>query len=654
MKVRIKKISIRRFRSFGQVEIEATRLNIYSGKNNSGKSNILRALNLFFNSQSNYGVPFNYFEDYNKAFRGAAGGKREVQIEISFVGTGNGALKDDFSICRTFSEGSSSPETQYKSTDEKVNAAIQARNGNITRQFTAFLNKIEYLYIPAVRDRSFVCSLLLKFEQVIKSAARGDQFDKAIGELSTILSDVSKGISLNFNKYMQMPATASLSSNVTDILGAVEVNVESGLQIQDKKSSGKGHRIRNVPVNLFSSGDGIVMAYLVYFLAFLTKNDRKNYIWGFEEPENSLEYSKIEDLAHQFYDEFSNQAQIFVTTHSPAFINLRERDGVSLYRVYIEPHFANSEGQQSSPNKRLTRVEKLEAIRKQLSLLEWSDPRRAVLDDELHLAEQSKAIEEMAYSVRREREHLAKERQEFENKNASVLNNFPDKIFVCEDDRGVELWRHLLKEAHISTVDVISSGGCCSNQVENWATLQQRYNPGYSPKIFREIDRDGMLYSQVKVVSECLSEKYEKTFEKYTVGVLPVCEIENFSILCSNNFEKFPKEYCQIEAHRLLEIDRHFTKTIEDKMTQMLKLTGDNNEFPTIKSTESNKRIEEMRNVATTNFLQQMPGKELSKLIRNFNPMKTLTQLNYSEFPQLLLDYLGLVKDFFDETYHSS
>ncbi len=652
MKVRIKKISIRRFRSFGQVEIEATRLNIYSGKNNSGKSNILRALNLFFNSQSNYGVPFNYFEDYNKAFRGAAGGKREVQIEISFVGTGDGALKDGFSICRTFSEGSSSPETQYKSTNAKINAAIQARNGNITRQFTAFLNKIEYLYIPAVRDKFFIRSLLLKFEQVIKSAARGEQFDKAIDELSTILGDVSKGISLNFNTYMQMPATASLSSNVTDILGAIEINVESGLQIQDKKSSSKGHRIRNVPINLFSSGDGIVMAYLVYFLAFLTKNDKKNYIWGFEEPENSLEYSKIEDLAHQFYCEFSNQAQIFITTHSPAFINLREQDGVSLYRVYIEPHLASG-GQQPSPNKRLTHVEKLETIRKQLSLLDWNDPRRTVLDDELHLAEQSRAIEEIACSVRQERERLAKEYQEFEKKNASLLNNFPDKIFVCEDDRGTELWRHLLKEARIDKVHVISSSGCCNNQVENWTVIQQHYKPEYYPKIFREIDRDGMMDRQAEVVSEYLNKKYEGVFKKYNVGVLPVCEIENFSILCNNNYEKIPGEYHQIEASRLLKIDRHFTKTIEDKLTQMLKLTGDNNEFPTIKSTSSHKKIEEMRCIATANFVQQMPGKELSKLIQNFNPVKTLMNLTYPDFPEPLRDYLAKVKDFFDDGHPS-
>lgn len=105
MKVRIKKISIKRFRSFGQVDIDASQLNIYSGKNNAGKSNILRALNLFFNLQSNYGVQYNHADDYNKSFRGATGGQRAIRIELTFAGTGEAALKDDFTICKTFPEG---------------------------------------------------------------------------------------------------------------------------------------------------------------------------------------------------------------------------------------------------------------------------------------------------------------------------------------------------------------------------------------------------------------------------------------------------------------------------------------------------------------------------------------------------------------------
>lgn len=42
-------------------------------------------------------------------------------------------------------------------------------------------------------------------------------------------------------------------------------------------------------------------------------------IWGFEEPENGVELSKAFEMANDF-EEFSQDIQMFITTHSPAFI----------------------------------------------------------------------------------------------------------------------------------------------------------------------------------------------------------------------------------------------------------------------------------------------------------------------------------------------
>ena len=66
----IEKIEIKSFRSFGNQRKNKTQitnikdLNILSGANDSGKSNILRALNLFFNQKTN----LNKFIDFNKDF----------------------------------------------------------------------------------------------------------------------------------------------------------------------------------------------------------------------------------------------------------------------------------------------------------------------------------------------------------------------------------------------------------------------------------------------------------------------------------------------------------------------------------------------------------------------------------------------------------
>jgi AAA15 family ATPase/GTPase len=80
----IEKIIISKFRSFGKKEeIICGDLNIFSGGNDVGKSNVLKALNLFFNEKTNLYDRYNFEHDYNKWFRDSnVGGERNIEIEI--------------------------------------------------------------------------------------------------------------------------------------------------------------------------------------------------------------------------------------------------------------------------------------------------------------------------------------------------------------------------------------------------------------------------------------------------------------------------------------------------------------------------------------------------------------------------------------------
>ncbi|MBL0098685.1 MAG: AAA family ATPase [Saprospiraceae bacterium] len=69
----ISKIEIKHFRSFDggkdqpKVRIEGLKdINVFSGSNDSGKSNVLRALNLFFNNEISPGVKFEKERDFSK------------------------------------------------------------------------------------------------------------------------------------------------------------------------------------------------------------------------------------------------------------------------------------------------------------------------------------------------------------------------------------------------------------------------------------------------------------------------------------------------------------------------------------------------------------------------------------------------------------
>lgn len=58
----IEQINIQYYRSIKDAKVKAVNeLNVFSGKNDVGKSNVLKALDLFFNKKET-----NFFEDFNK------------------------------------------------------------------------------------------------------------------------------------------------------------------------------------------------------------------------------------------------------------------------------------------------------------------------------------------------------------------------------------------------------------------------------------------------------------------------------------------------------------------------------------------------------------------------------------------------------------
>jgi AAA15 family ATPase/GTPase len=399
----IKSIEIHRFRSIANTKIEISDINIFSGRNNCGKSNILRALNLFFNSETTHDSPYSFSKDYNVAFTGQATGKREIKITIHFLPTGKGALRHEFSIARIFDD-SSTIDTIYSSSNETIQESLDRRDGTIRRQFTRFLNKIRYIYVPAVRDKTFIKSLFLNFEEVVKNTP-GEALDKKLDELSEVIATRSRGIGEEFSRFLNLPTKATLSAEIKDTLASVDVEVFSGIQIT-RRRMGKP-KIEDIPTSIFSSGDGVLMSYLAYFLSHLSKKSiNAYYVWGFEEPENSLEYTKVQQLAQAFVSDFSKHAQILLTTHSHAFISLSRSEGCRLFRVFIKHHDVSS----NAPNKKATEV--VEISRLQQLTLKLADVGNLKTDEyellarELHLVEFSQEIEDAVTELIERRREL--------------------------------------------------------------------------------------------------------------------------------------------------------------------------------------------------------------------------------------------------------
>lgn len=634
----IHRVEVEHYRSLGKVSFELSDLNIFSGLNNSGKSNILRALNLFFNGESRFGEPYSHDLDYSKAYGGHAGNKREIKITVHFHPVGESYLSKPFFITKRFSIDVNNPVPEFHSDDpaieERLHPVIKksAADGNVTRQFNTFLSSIRYFYIPAVRDKLFAQRMFGHFEQALAASAQS-KIDDSLIAISESLTDISQEVSEDFEKFMGLATQAAVASNLLDILGTISVRVKTPIVLTKH-----GGEKEDIFVDLFSSGDGVLMSYLPHFLDYLAKKmKRRQVIWGFEEPENSLEYSKIQKLAELFSSEFNKRAQILITTHSPAFINLKDTNKhILFYRVYQD---FLSTGKPKKPLSVIKTIEEL--VRRQATLFDNGkilSEEYEKLTKELFFVEQSSEIEKLVKQIQEGANAHRLAEQEFIDKHRSMR---PAKIFVCEDDHveTKKAWGDLLESCGVEGVTVFSSGGATSNQVEGWLKIVRQTDETYDPKIFRVIDGDGLTSTMQAAICGTRANS-----SQYRYRVFPLNEFENLAVLTDN--ENFNENFWITNQEV---IKNHFDITAEQTCKSWAsKFVGDpEKELFVNKSGATMSVVQTMRAEALRAWKVGMPGKEMCKLIPNYKVNQKISSIKNENLPQELRPLIDEVKTFF-------
>ena len=81
----IEKIRIKNFRSILDETIELQDFNCFVGRNDCGKSNVLKALNLFFNGYTEPNQSFDFEKDYSKYAVKKAHRAQEVEISVYVI-----------------------------------------------------------------------------------------------------------------------------------------------------------------------------------------------------------------------------------------------------------------------------------------------------------------------------------------------------------------------------------------------------------------------------------------------------------------------------------------------------------------------------------------------------------------------------------------
>jgi predicted ATPase len=335
----IREIEIRYFRSIYNLKLKnLIDCTVFSGKNDSGKSNILKALNLFFNNQTDWKTPFLFQNDFNldrlaEVREERIKGKQFIQISITFF-RGNSysnTLPITFTVKKQWDRYSSFPKVSDNLEQLLEKGKIRNSKINIIRRsLTGFLNKVQFEYVPAIKDqRLFDHVLNLLQKDIIElSIKKGQKISEDITSVSNKFQSNVESLAEEFKKSTEIDTLIGLPTDPSELFQVLNVTTKFGNANQ-----------YNISMN--NRGDGIRLRYLPSLFYYLAQNHNGYYILGFEEPENSMEYSLTTKMAKDFQIKYSKNSQIFITSHSSAFF-ISYANNSTLYRVFKDGYSSSA------------------------------------------------------------------------------------------------------------------------------------------------------------------------------------------------------------------------------------------------------------------------------------------------------------------------
>lgn len=304
----ISQISIRNFRSIASADISASWITTLVGANDAGKSNVLRALNLFFNGETNPGEKFDFKRDFNQFAETRSRRASQTEVRIRFQ------------LPESYRRPDQPEEIEWRK--------IWRQEGEVSRMETrtfadgsefpirsripALLDRIRFTYVPAIKDRAFFADLQGRLYDVLSSVAEGPLKESA-SAFQTQLGQQLADLLITLQTTFGAEATMRLPDNLREIFESLEIN--SGDIPLSRR--GDGVKIRHIPM--------ILKFIAVKRDELLTRGGvRYTHLWGFEEPENNVEMSSAFKMANEFVELISEKDhfQLLITTHSPIFYRL--------------------------------------------------------------------------------------------------------------------------------------------------------------------------------------------------------------------------------------------------------------------------------------------------------------------------------------------
>lgn len=331
--VGIEKFKIANFRSFKDKENllkGLTSLNVIVGKNNVGKTNILRAIHLFF-----YPDSYDAISDRNMIKQITGGATKDPKLAIDVLD--DELIPGITSRYRIICDINNSAGNYY-SIEGSEDAARKLKNSSAIKTYL---------------DKKFKCVYLSTTDEDIASQAENLVSDMILQYYKQKNKQVKTTIEEFENKHNALVSTfrENIAEIESELQGQFEVLTEINLDVKPRLKISPNKNItdfllENMELKLDDSyvqdlgnkGAGIQRASLILLSLFLLNEifSRKNKIILLDEPEAFLYpllVKKVKEVLEKTIVD-KNNFQIFLTTHSPDF--LREVNNPTYCFVNVE------------------------------------------------------------------------------------------------------------------------------------------------------------------------------------------------------------------------------------------------------------------------------------------------------------------------------
>ena len=396
--MKIKKIEINNFRSIEKGSVECESFNSFVGPNGSGKSTILNALNIFFGEYSSFSdddfhkrntakpisikATFHQLSDEaKKEFKHyVRGGYLVVLVEVAKLPTGKieKTVRGErmvFEPFKAFFEAKNATERgkifkelsakytglEKASNDAGRTEAVRTYEENLPEEDKSltvsgaeffgvskgahkFQRHINWVYVPAVKDAASeseeakTSHLGRLIQHTIRSGMSYEADlekirNNALGAYQDLLKNQRKHLSsLQGRLSLRLQAAVTTDADLAldwkkDEKSVSVLDPTAQVLLTDKGFSGE---VENF-------GHGLQRSFLIVILQELMASDSEvspTLLLGCEEPELYQHPPQAKHLASILMELSSGDAQIFITTHSPYFVDVDHYEGIKMFRNF--------------------------------------------------------------------------------------------------------------------------------------------------------------------------------------------------------------------------------------------------------------------------------------------------------------------------------